>query len=134
MKKKKPKRDFVYAGYPISVSYIMQLARKRFPIDKDFDRYNKIVNKIIFRAVHIANRMKERGARDFKLLQVIQKGIKEEWIFVPLAVEDNDKYYFRHWIDKYIYRDNVEPKPKERIVIDRFKEPEKIDKLIRELV
>jgi len=129
MKKKQPKY-FNYSGYEIPVSFILRLKYKKGLQAFDIDR-------IIFWGVQYCNYKKAHGVK-VSLVQAIQSGLSNGWIWKLISSEFESKSYIQGWIDAEIYGKRPEPKPKrtgefKEFKNDRQKLPDSIGDILKGL-
>ncbi len=127
--KKKSNTYFTYAGYQIPVSFIMRLKNK-----KKLRAYE--IDRLIYRAVKYCEYLKrceylELSDEEPRLIEVMVKGMQEGWLFKVTHDEEYKKEKVEAWIAREIYHRKPEPK---RVVVDRYKKPERLGNIVKDLI
>jgi len=121
-------KNFTYQGYPIPKSFILKLKYK-----KGLTAYT--IDRLIFRAVHYAEWLRQEKGVKVPLINIMSKGVKAGWLFNETPDEEFNKPYILGWIEQEIYG---KKKPKRKYgftpAVDRMKLPDSIGDVLKDVL
>jgi len=122
-------KKFTYAGYPIPKSFILKLKYKKHLTAH-------VINRLIYRAVHYAEWIRQNKGERVELVRIMSKGISKGWLFNETPDEEFNKPYVLGWIEQEIYGKEKQKKKRGGFTkaVDRMKLPDTIGDILKDVL